>query len=689
MELTLDTPLASLSGVGAMRGKKLAKLGLYTAGDLLEHYPREYDDRRNCTTIASAPLSQRVCITAVVTATPSLSFIRKGLELVKVAAADDTGSLLITFFNQNYIARAISWGEEYTFFGVIERNGNRYTMKNPIFERAGHAQMTGCIVPIYPLTAGISNQFMAGLLRRVLPLADALEETLPPALRGQYDLCAKAIAVRAIHCPADQTQLALARRRLIFEELFYLNIGVRLLSRRRENAQHSYQVQPQDLQEFTAILPFSPTQAQQRVMEQIAADLCVARPMNRLVQGDVGSGKTAVAAFGAWLCAKSGLQTALMTPTEVLAQQHYHTLQALFAPSGVRVELLTGGLSAATKRDIYQRLARGEIDLIIGTQALISQKVTFGHLGLIIADEQHRFGVAQRAALAEKGEQSARAPHVLVMSATPIPRTLALIVYGDLDISIIDQMPPNRLRVETFLVGEDKRTRLYGFIEKQVQQGRQVYIVCPAVEEDAQGELAIKAATAYAKKLQGEVFTQYSVSSLHGKMRPSERARIMEAFVGGTIQILVSTTVIEVGVDVPNASLIVVENAERFGLSQLHQLRGRVGRGKHQSYCVLLTATRNPDTIHRLRTLTQTSSGFEIAEADLKLRGPGDFFGHRQHGLPQLKLASLSEDMQPLEQSQQAAIALLDDDPTLKNEENQAVAAQVRQLFSETPDIFN
>ena len=540
-------------------------------------------------------------------------------------------------------------------------------------------------MPVYPLTAGIGNHLLASLARRALTCAGQVPETLPSALRQTHQLAGVEFALQNIHFPADEEALALARRRLTFEELFYLSIGLALLKGRRGGRKGSAFSVP-EREAFLALLPFAPTQAQVRVMDEIAQDLASGRPMNRLLQGDVGSGKTAVAAYAAWVAIRNGFQAALMAPTEVLAEQHCKSLTALLRPAGVRVGLLTGGLAAAEKRRVRQELAQGELDLVIGTHALISENVSFHNLGLIVADEQHRFGVAQRAALAAKGVF----PHVLVMSATPIPRTLALIIYGDLDVSVIDQLPPGRTPVETYVVREDKRQRMYNFVRRQVEEGRQVYLICPAVEEDGSGEGAgLQSVKQYADRLRTEVFPDLNVGLLHGKLRPREKEAVMAAFAAGEIQVLVATTVVEVGVDVPNASLIAVENAERFGLSQLHQLRGRVGRGKHLSYCVLLTGAQNIDSLRRLRVLASTTDGFRIAEEDLKLRGPGDFFGRRQHGLPQMKLADLAGDTRLLSQAQQAARQLLDDDPTLSRPEHRLILAQVRQLFAETPDIFN
>ena len=697
MEITLNTPLTDFPGVGEVRAKKLEKLGLVRCADLISYFPRDYEDRRQVYSIRSAPLGQKVCISAMAAEHPRLSRIRKGLELVKLKVVDQAGALHITFFNQSYVERALRAGEEYIFYGVVEEQGSRRTMVNPIFERVGKQNFTGCIVPVYPLTAGITNHLLCTLTQQaVAACAQNMPETLPRGVRLDHELAQTEFSYRNIHFPESFQALELARRRLTFEELFYLSAGLAMLKERRGDVL-GCAIPSRPMEEFLARLPFPLTGAQRRVMEEISRDMASGRPMNRLVQGDVGSGKTVVAAYAAWLAAGAGYQSALMAPTEVLAEQHFRSLSALLEPAGVRVGLLTGSLTPAGKKKVRQALAAGEIDLIIGTHALLSQGVEFAKLGLMVADEQHRFGVAQRAALAAKGDS----PHVLVMSATPIPRTLALIIYGDLDVSVIDELPPGRTPVETYVVREDKRARMYNFVRRLVGEGRQVYIICPAVEENAEAgmqnaewegdgpALDLKAVTTYAKKLQTEVFPDLKVDFLHGKMKPREKEAVMAAFAAGETQVLVSTTVIEVGVDVPNAALIIVENAERFGLSQLHQLRGRVGRGKHQSYCVLITNTRSVEAMQRLRTLASTTDGFKISEEDLKLRGPGDFFGSRQHGLPQMKLADLAGDMRLLSEAQDSARRLLMADPTLSQPENRPVLERVRTLFADTPDIFN
>ena len=708
MDLTLESGVRDLPGIGDTRARGLEKLGLATVGDLLGYYPRDYEDRRQICTIREAPEGRAVCVRAMVAESPRHSMIRKGLELTKVKAVDQWATVEITFFNQSYVKNNLIPGETYLFYGAVQGSGHRRTMTNPAFEREDRQRFTGRIMPIYPLTTGISNNLLAGLtLRCVEQCAHLLPETLPFSVRQEHNLAAVEFSAKNIHFPQSEEALDLARRRLIFEELFYLACGLALLRDRRE-VRPGWTFLPQPEEAFLRLLPFAPTGAQRRVMAEIAADLTSGRPMNRLVQGDVGSGKTMVAAYAAWLAAKSGVQSAMMAPTELLAQQHLETMTGFLSGAGLRVALLTGSMKAAEKRKVKAALADGSIDLVVGTHAVLSQGVDFADLGLVITDEQHRFGVEQRAQLAGKGERDGMSPHVLVMSATPIPRTLALIIYGDLDVSVIDELPPGRTPVETFLVGEDKRQRIYTFIRRQVASGRQVYIVCPAVEESqsdgdnpilldeanrppkpAPGFADLKAVTAYAKELQEQVFPDLRVDFVHGKRKPKEKEAAMAAFAAGQTDILVATTVIEVGVDVPNANLILVENADRFGLSQLHQLRGRVGRGKWQSYCILLTANRNPDTRARLKVLTQTTDGFRISEEDLKLRGPGDFFGKRQHGLPQLRMADLAGDTRVLREAQDAAKQLLASDPELEQPEHRPVLERVQALFDRHGDSMN
>ncbi|MFR6042225.1 MAG: ATP-dependent DNA helicase RecG, partial [Dysosmobacter welbionis] len=634
----------------ARPGKISGQAGHRTLSDLINWFPGA-GDRRNKPSASSSP-ANRLRLRHVI-ARSQLSHIRKGLDLVKLRAVDDTGTLDVTFFNQAWLKNSLHQGETYIFYGRAEGSLLRHQMANPVVEPEGRREVTGRIVPIYPLTAGVSQLILSRSIRQGLDAcADILPDVLPDRVRQHHQLCRIEYAYENIHFPESVEALDLARRRLAFEELFLFTIGLERLRSRREVV-HVPPCGGVDMELFYRALPFTLTDAQRRCVEEALADMRSGTPMNRLCQGDVGSGKTMVAAACVYFMVKNGRQAALMAPTEILAQQHYQGLAPLLENLGIRCALLTGSTTAKTKRSITQQLESGEIDFAIGTHALITGSVAYRDLGLVVTDEQHRFGVAQRAELAAKGDH----PHILVMSATPIPRTLALILYGDLDVSIIDQLPPGRQPVQTFAVTGGYHQRVYRFIRKLVGEGRQAYIVCPMVEENDQLPDERKAVTEYAKKLQSEVFPDLKVAFVHGKMKPKEKDAVMAAFAAHETDILVSTTVIEVGVDVPNAAVMVIENAERFGLSQLHQLRGRVGRGKHQSYCILISDNRNEETRQRLKVMTKTTDGFQIAEEDLRLRGPGDFFGARQHGLPGLKVADLGCDTQLLREAQQAAEA--------------------------------
>ncbi|WP_294511163.1 ATP-dependent DNA helicase RecG [uncultured Intestinimonas sp.] len=687
--MDVNTPLRELPGVGEARAKGLEKLGLRVAGDLVGYFPRSYEDRRQVYTIAEAPVGELCCVRVMAAEEPRRMHIRKGLDVTRLKVVDGASAMLVTFFNQGYVRQALHRGEEYILYGRVELMGSHRQMTNPQFEGAERPWACGRIMPVYPLTAGITNHLLAGLVERAIQELPPPAETLPDDLLARHRLSPAADCWRSIHFPADEAALDAARRRFAFEELFYLSLGLALLRERRSRG-HGPAFGETDLEGFYQLLPFTLTGAQKRALEESAADLALTRPMNRLVQGDVGSGKTAVAAGCAWLAVRSGWQCAMMAPTEILAEQHAKTLSAMLAPAGIQVGLLTGSMKVSEKRKVLAALETGALPFVVGTHALLSQGVAFRRLGLVITDEQHRFGVEQRAALAAKaGGEEDFSPNVLVMSATPIPRTLALIIYGDLDVSVIDELPPGRVPVKTVLVGESKRQRMYGFVRDQVKEGRQVYIVCPAVEENPEGAWDLKAVTEYARVLGEQVFPDLRVGLVHGRMKAKEKEAAMAAFTAGETHILVSTTVIEVGVDVPNASLIIIENADRYGLSQLHQLRGRVGRGKHQSWCVLVSDNRSPDTRARLKVLTQTNDGFKIAEEDLKLRGPGDFFGQRQHGLPALRVADLETDTRVLKEAQDAAAEVLAADPALTRPEHRPLLEKVRRLFEEDPDRFN
>ena len=681
----LETEVRYLKGIGEKKALALNKLGVFTLRDLVSFFPRKYEDRSRYSPISEAPDGQNVCIRALAADTPRLTRVRRGLDLVKLRAVDDSGSVDITFFNQPYVKDNIHRGESYVFYGKMERKGGRCSMVNPVYEREGAENgVTGRIVPVYRLCAGLNQRTLMQAVRQGLDqCGEQLPEVLPEALRQRCQLVQSRFAYENIHFPADYGALELARRRLVFEELFVLACTLGKLRGQRVREQGPT-VHPAELEQFWATLPFSPTGAQRRAVREAMTDLCSGTVMNRLVQGDVGSGKTLVAAALIWSVWKSGLSSAFMAPTEILAEQHFATLQGMLGPLGLRVGKLTGSMGQREKRHVKEALAAGELDLIVGTHALFSADVAYERLGLVVTDEQHRFGVDQRSALIGKGQR----PHVLVMSATPIPRTLALIIYGDLDVSILDELPPGRQKVDTFAVDESYRERLNAFIRKLCGEGRQVFVVCPMVEENEDLPMPLRSAEEHARQLQ-EYFPELRVGCVHGKLKPKDKDAVMAAFAKGETDILVATTVIEVGVDVPNAALMIVENAERFGLSQLHQLRGRVGRGRHKSYCVLVSDAQGEEVRARLGILCKTNDGFKIAEEDLRLRGPGDFFGSRQHGLPETHIADLGGDTQVLQRAQLEAEALLRQDPELLLPAHAALRESVARLAQKSGDSFN
>ncbi len=674
--LTIETPIQYLKGVGQKRAEQLNKLGICTVGDLLSHFPRQYEDWSSVTPIASAPRDVPCCIRATAMAAPIERRVRKGLSLYTFSAVDSSGVIRVTLFNNKYTAAKIEAGRQYLFFGTVSGSLNTPELSSPLIEPAE----TGTrIRPIYPLTAGITSRYLEKLVGTALLTLDKALDTdpLPHTLRQQHRLCTYRYALENIHFPADHDALAIARRRLIFEELFVLQLGL-LGLKNPTKTKTTIRIECDHTADFASFLPFTMTGAQQRAVADAVCDMRKQTPMNRLLHGDVGSGKTAVAACLAYTVIRNGYQCVMMAPTEILAQQHYHSLCRMFrnAPD-IRVGLLTGSMTKKQKDSIRNDVESGTCHLLVGTHALLSDTVHFSRLGLVITDEQHRFGVRQRSALTAKGEH----PHLLVMSATPIPRTLALIVYGDLDISVLDELPAGRTPIATYAIGTDKRARAYGYVRKFVDEGRQAYVVCPLVEE---GETDLVAAEAYAKKLAEGPFKGYSLGLLHGKMKPREKEEIMSAFAENRISVLVSTTVVEVGMDVPNAVLMVIENAERFGLAQLHQLRGRVGRGKYASTCILISDAQNEEAIRRLKVMCETTDGFRIADEDLKLRGPGDFFGDRQHGLPEMKIADFLSDMSLLKEAQNAAQAVYAADPSLALSEHNLLQIAVHNLFERT-----
>ncbi len=669
-----DVHIQYLKGVGPARAKLFEKLGITTVSALLRFFPRTYENWKDTVSILEAAPDTQVCIKAIVAQMPEEHRTAGGKILTKTTATDGTWVMTLTFFNNRYVKNQLEEGQEYLFFGKIQDSvyGGR-EMLSPRFVKAEGG--TG-LHPVYHQTQSLNAKAIAKCVRTALDsYSSLLPETLPEELIKKYRLLPLREAVEKIHFPQSEDDILAARRRLIYEELLVLQLG--LLRIRSDKAQADAVALPTDFTpEFFSLLPFSPTGAQQRAVAECVADMQKTKPMNRLLQGDVGSGKTAVAAALVYTAVKNGMQAAVMAPTEVLAEQHAKTFADFFKGTCVRCALLTGTVGAAQKKHLKTALKAGEIDLLIGTHAILQADVEFSNLGLVVTDEQHRFGVEQRAALRSKGI----APHTLVMSATPIPRTVALVIYGDLDISILDELPKGRKPILTYAVDTSYRKRLYAFIKKHIDDGGQGYIVCPLVEE---GETDRVSAQALYEKLSADEFKNYRVGLLHGKIKPKEKEDIMRRFASGEIQLLICTVVVEVGIDVPNSSVMLIENAECFGLSQLHQLRGRIGRGLRQSHCVLVSDAKNEVSQRRFQVLCDTNDGFRIADEDLQLRGPGDFFGARQHGLPSLKIADLATDSRILHTAQSDARRILSEDPDLKMQENQGLRDAVGQLFAD------
>ena len=679
----LSDPVTILKGVGPSKAKQFAALNIFPLRDLICHFPRGYEDRPKLVPIEKLEVATPAWFKAMVMNTPRTSHIRKGLDITKVQVADHSGRLNLTFFNNRFVTEQLQYGKEYIFYGAVSGDFIGYNMTNPVFETLDSQPVTTRrVLPIYPLTAGLSNAAMLKAVRQALAICDPPAEILPAEVRQKYGILPAEKAYYAIHEPKDMAEAELAKKRLIFEEFFVFSAGLSLMRVARAEKKTAPYTNL-DMRPFSASLPFTLTGAQQRAVEEILRDFQKGAPMNRLVQGDVGSGKTMVAAAAAYCAAGNHKQSALMAPTEILAEQHFSSLNALFEPLGITVALLTGSMTPKQKRIVRERIASGEVQVAVGTHALLTDSTQFNDLGLVIADEQHRFGVEQRSKLSAKGED----PHLLVMSATPIPRTLALLMYGDLDVSILDELPPGREAVDTFLVGEAYRPRINAFIRKHVSEGHQCFVVCPAVEENE--ELGIKAATVWADTLQQTVFPDLRIALLHGQMKGAEKEAAMASFARGEADVMVSTTVIEVGVDVPNATLMVIEDADRFGLSQLHQLRGRVGRGKAKSYCIMTSHNRNTETLQRLKALCKTTDGFKIAEEDLKLRGPGDFFGSRQSGLPTFRVADLSYDLTTLKDAQAASAEWIEENGTSDAPEAAALRERIGELFQRAEGTMN
>ena len=671
--LTPDTPVRYLKGVGPKTAEQFEKLGILTLSDLLCHYPRRYLDFSKPYSIAEAPADTECVVKAEVFAKPGGRILPGGRRMERITAGDDVSSLEITWFNNPYAAQKLELGQEYYFQGIVTGGMLRRQMVNPQVRTDAQVKSSP-FEAVYPQTEGLTSSAIAKCVRQLLPHAELLPDPLPPEMLKKYRLLSKADAVRAIHCPATEEEAFAARRRLIYEELLVLQLGIGRM-KNHGAASTGAPMKKADASPFWESLPFSPTGAQRRAVEEILTDMSGETSMNRLLQGDVGSGKTLVAAAAIWACIRAGYQAALLAPTEILASQHAENLNRLLSPFGMRAALLTGGMKAAARRTTLAAIRDDEADLIVGTHAILSEGVEFARLGLAVVDEQHRFGVRQRGLLAEKAAN----PHLLVMSATPIPRTLGLLMYGDLDISILDELPPGRKPVKTRCITGKKRADLYGFLDREIDSGRQVYIVCPAIE-DAGGS-GLNAVKSYYEDIAKAYLPDRRVGLMHGKLKPKEKAEVMDDFKSGRLDALVSTTVIEVGVDVPNATVMVIENAERYGLSALHQLRGRVGRGAAESWCFLVSDNASESVQKRLKFLCSTSDGFAVAQYDLETRGPGDFFGSRQHGLPTLQIADLMNDTRTLHAAQSEAVALLAEDPLLERPEHALLARQVEQMF--------
>lgn len=671
--LAPDTPVRYLKGVGPKTAQRFERLGILTLADLLCHYPRRYVDFTKPYSIAQAPAETECVVKAEVYAKLGGRMLPGGRQMERLTAGDGVSTLEVTWFNNPYAIKKLEIGQEYFFQGLLTGGMLRRQMVNPQVRTA--AQITAApLEAVYPQTEGLSSTVIARCIQQLLPHAELLADPLPAEMRRKYRLPDKADAVRAIHCPASPEQAAAARRRLIYEELLVLQLGIGCM-KSRGAADTGAPMRLIDPAPFWESLPFAPTGAQRRAVTEILADMSGQHAMNRLLQGDVGSGKTLVAAAAIWACIRSGYQAALLAPTEILATQHAESLNRMLAPFGMRVALLTGGMKATARRTTLAAIRDDQADCVVGTHAILGGGVEFARLGLAVIDEQHRFGVRQRGMLAEKAVN----PHLLVMSATPIPRTLGLLIYGDLDISLLDELPPGRTPVKTRAITGKKREDLYHFLDTEIGRGRQVYLVCPAIEDSP--DAALKAVKGYYEQVAKPLLPNRRVGLMHGKLKPKEKAAVMQDFKEGKLDALVSTTVIEVGVDVPNASVMVIENAERYGLSALHQLRGRVGRGAAESWCFLVSDHEGEAVRQRLHFLCTTTDGFAVAQYDLENRGPGDFFGSRQHGLPSLQIADLMNDTRTLHAAQAEAADILAQDPQLTAPDHTLLRTQVQQMF--------
>lgn len=679
----LEKDIKFIKGVGPNRATLLNKLGIFNLKDLITYFPREHEDRGKAKGIAELEDGEEALICAYPVARMNEIRIRGNLTLCKLIVRDETGTCQITWYNQSYLKNTFKPNERYKFYGKVSKKYGKIEMQSPVYELESSNRNTGKIIPIYPLTYNLSQNTIRKIIENGLNEIDGkLEETLPKYILDKYNLYDYNTAIRQIHFPENFANFNLAKKRLVFEELFSMQLALLSLKNKYEIKKPGIEFSKDaKMSDVIDILPFKPTGAQLRVLEEIDRDMESSKPMNRLLQGDVGSGKTVVALIAAYKAVKSGYQAVIMAPTAILASQHLETFDDILKDSGIRCELLISGITKKKKTEMLERLEKGKIDILIGTHAVLEENVKFNKLGLVVTDEQHRFGVRQRSIIVEKGNN----PDVLVMTATPIPRTLALILYGDLDISIIDELPPNRKKIETYAVTKGMEQRVNNFIVKNVQEGRQCYVVCPLVEENE--EIDAKSVMEIYETYKKQIFPDLRVEYLHGKMKQKEKDAIMEEFKNGNIDILISTTVIEVGVNVPNSNIMIIENAERFGLAQLHQLRGRVGRGEHQSYCILKYQGNSQIIRERMKVISSTNDGFVISEKDLELRGSGEFFGTKQHGIPEFKIANLFEDIGILKQVQGIAMEIIDNDPLLEKEENKPLRKLVDEKFKDRIEI--
>lgn len=681
--IDLKQSIQFIKGVGPSRVELLNYLGIYNVQDLLEYYPRIYEDRRNAKNIINLEDGEEALIEAVTTTSITSIRLKNNMHLSKVIVNDGTGNLLITWFNQPYIKQQIKKGEKYKFYGRVTTKNGRLEMNSPVFDYENTNKNTGKILPVYSVTKNLNENTMRKIIDEGLKYTNGkIKETIPQYIREEYKLEEKNKAISQIHFPENFEELKNARRRLVFEELLAFRLALLSLKNEYKNSSKGIAFNKNvHMSDVINSLPFNLTKAQLRVLEEIDKDMESEKTMNRLLQGDVGSGKTVISMIAAYKAVKSGYQVAIMAPTTILAEQHNVNFSKILNRFGIKCELLVSNITNKNKEKLLDRLKKGEIDIIIGTHALLQENVEFNKLGLVVTDEQHRFGVKQRSTIASKGNN----PDVLVMTATPIPRTLAIILYGDLDISIIDELPPNRKKIETITVKKSMTDRINAFIEKNIKEGRQAYVVCPLVEENE--EMDLEAVEKLYENYKTIIFPKYRVRMLHGKMKPKEKEDIMQEFKKGNIDVLVSTTVIEVGVDVPNANIMVIENAERFGLAQLHQLRGRVGRGEFQSYCILKYEGKSDIIRQRMKIMTETDDGFKISEKDLELRGSGEFFGTKQHGLPEFKIANVFEDITILKQVQELATKIENEDTSLKLEKNKELKELVYKLTKDRIEI--